>query len=112
MIDIVGNPNFFQKRDRSKPNDLEYASYIFRPVCHNHNSEMNLWDAYEGYDIDVLTQLAADLSVDVECVATVPLTLRKNAERFTNEDDMNDENQPMWFHAVDLCTLPPRGPTC
>ena len=89
-------------------------------------------NSYEGYDIDVMTQLAADLGVEVEFVATdwktlvagvtsgqyhitgsasvsparakaagysnsyfslatVPLTLRENAERFTDWDDLNVE---------------------
>ena len=89
-------------------------------------------NSYEGYDIDVMTQLAADLGVEVEFVATdwktlvagvtsgqyhitgsasvsparakaagysnsyfslatVPLTLSKNAERFTDWDDLNVE---------------------
>ena len=87
-------------------------------------------NTYEGYDIDVMTALAADLGVEVEFVptdwktlvagvtsgqyhvtgsasvsparakaagysdsyfslATVPLTLKKNADRFTNWDDLN-----------------------
>ena len=87
-------------------------------------------NSYEGYDIDVMTQLAADLGVEVEFVptdwktlvagvtsgqyhitgsasvsparakaagysdsyfslATVPLTLATNADRFTNWDDLN-----------------------
>ncbi|MEP3297648.1 MAG: transporter substrate-binding domain-containing protein [Pseudoruegeria sp.] len=89
-------------------------------------------NSYEGYDIDVMTQLAADLGVEVEFVptdwktlvagvtsgqyhitgsasvsparakaagysdsyfslATVPLTLKENAERFTDWDDLNVE---------------------
>ena len=87
-------------------------------------------NTYEGYDIDVMTALAADLGVEVEFVptdwktlvagvtagqyhitgsasvsparakaagysdsyfslATVPLTLKKNADRFNNWDDLN-----------------------
>ena len=87
-------------------------------------------NTYEGYDIDVMTTLAADLGVEVEFVptdwktlvagvtsgqyhitgsasvsparakaagysdsyfslATVPLTLKKNADRFTSWDDLN-----------------------
>ena len=89
-------------------------------------------NTYEGYDIDVMTELAADLGVEVEFVATdwktlvagvtsgqyhitgsasvsparakaagysdsyfslatVPLTLRENEDRFTKWDDMNVE---------------------
>lgn len=89
-------------------------------------------NAYEGYDIDVMTAMAEDLGVEVEFVptdwktlvagvtsgqyhitgsasvsparakaagysdsyfslVTVPLTLKKNAERFTNWDDLNAE---------------------
>ncbi|MEP2780939.1 MAG: transporter substrate-binding domain-containing protein [Pseudoruegeria sp.] len=89
-------------------------------------------NSYEGYDIDVMTQLAADLGVEVEFVptdwktlvagvtsgqyhitgsasvsparakaagysdsyfslATVPLTLKENAERFTDWEDLNVE---------------------
>ncbi|MDA9207866.1 transporter substrate-binding domain-containing protein [Octadecabacter sp.] len=88
-------------------------------------------NSYVGYDIDVMTELAADLGVEVEFVATdwktlvsgvtagqyhitgsasvsparakaagysdsyfslatVPLTLRENAERFTSWDDLNN----------------------
>ncbi|WP_296432156.1 transporter substrate-binding domain-containing protein [Yoonia sp.] len=87
-------------------------------------------NAYEGYDIDVMTALAADLGVEVEFVptdwktlvagvtsgqyhitgsasvsparakaagysnsyfalVTVPLTLKENADRFANWDDLN-----------------------
>lgn len=87
-------------------------------------------NSYEGYDIDVVTELAKDLEVDVEFVATdwktlvsgitagkyhmtgsasispgrakaagysdsyfalntVPLTLKKNADRFKSWDDLN-----------------------
>ena len=87
-------------------------------------------NTYEGYDIDVMTALAADLGVEVEFVptdwktlvagvtsgqyhitgsasvsparakaagysdsyfslATVPLTLKKNADRFTSWEDLN-----------------------
>jgi len=89
-------------------------------------------NSYEGYDIDVVTQLAEDLGVELELVptdwktlvngisagkyhmtgsasisaarakaagftdsyfslATVPLTLKKNAERFTDWEDLNQE---------------------
>jgi cyclohexadienyl dehydratase len=89
-------------------------------------------NAYEGYDIDVMTAMAEDLGVEVELVptdwktlvagvtsgqyhitgsasvsparakaagysdsyfslVTVPLTLKENADRFTNWDDLNVE---------------------
>ena len=89
-------------------------------------------NSYEGYDIDVMTELATDLGVEIEFVptdwktlvagvtsgqyhitgsasvsparakaagysdsyfslVTVPLTLKENAERFANWDDLNVE---------------------
>ena len=90
-------------------------------------------NSYTGYDIDVMTQLATDLGVEVEFVATdwktlvsgvtsgqyhitgsasvspkrakaagysnsyfslatVPLTLKKNADRFSDWDDLNQSD--------------------